>query len=88
MSDKLPACRGFRLWATQEDIDKLEACRTFSTRAIHVVGADARPTLGKIDVRREGRANWPLCLDSFNVVFREDQANCQFALPFSEEKTK
>jgi hypothetical protein len=29
----------------------------------------------------KARANWPLCLDSFNVVFREDQANCQFALP-------
>jgi len=27
MSNKLPACRGFRLWATQEDIDKLEARR-------------------------------------------------------------
>src|SRR5262245_46667134 len=30
MSDKPPACRGFRLWATQEDSDKLKACRTFS----------------------------------------------------------
>jgi|SRR5215813_5333827 len=30
MSDELPACRGFWLWATQEAFDKLEACRTFS----------------------------------------------------------
>src|SRR5215468_3419283 len=30
MSDKLPACRGFRLWATQEAFDKLPVCRTFS----------------------------------------------------------
>src|SRR5262245_54780010 len=30
MSDKLPACRGIRQRATQEDIDKLKACRTFS----------------------------------------------------------
>src|SRR5215475_5228056 len=30
MSDKLPACRGFRLWATYQAPDKLEACRTFS----------------------------------------------------------
>src|SRR6266508_4076233 len=26
-----------------------------------------------------------VCLDSFDAAFREDQANCQFALPFSEE---
>src|SRR5437899_7357363 len=30
MSDKLPACRGFRQRATQRAIDKLAACRTFS----------------------------------------------------------
>jgi hypothetical protein len=30
MFDKPEACRGFRLWATQETFDKLPACRTFS----------------------------------------------------------
>src|SRR5262245_21808927 len=30
MSDKLPACRGCRQWATHQALDKLEACRTFS----------------------------------------------------------
>lgn len=30
MSDMLPDCRGFRLWASQETFDKLPACRTFS----------------------------------------------------------
>src|SRR5262245_60678867 len=34
MSDKLSACRGFRQRATQEAIDKLEACRTFSEEDI------------------------------------------------------
>jgi hypothetical protein len=25
-----------------------------------------------------------VCLDSFHAAFRENQANCQFALPLSE----
>src|SRR2546427_853631 len=33
MSDKLQACRDFRQRATQEALDKLEACRTFFTGA-------------------------------------------------------
>src|SRR2546428_4787826 len=33
MSDKLPACRGFRQRATQRALDKLAACRGFRQRA-------------------------------------------------------
>src|SRR5215510_11543440 len=40
MSDKLPACRCFRLWATWEAIDKPEACRTFSEEDIKMNRAD------------------------------------------------
>src|SRR5262249_10098849 len=42
MSDKLPACRGFRLWATHQDIDKLEACRTFSAGEISEKNGNVR----------------------------------------------
>src|SRR5262245_45066269 len=31
----------------------------------------------------KGRANWPLCLDSFDAVFRDDQVCHPLAPPFS-----
>jgi hypothetical protein len=31
---------------------------------------------------RRSRANWPLCLVSFDAAFRGNQANCEFALLF------
>jgi hypothetical protein len=36
--------------------------------------------------RLKVRRSQAVCLDSFGAFFRENQANCRFALPFFEER--
>jgi hypothetical protein len=55
-----------------------------SLRSLHV--AFRRLEIMKISAREWGKL--AVCLGSFNAVFRENQANCQFALPFSEKNIK